>query len=168
VSAGSGVDERGERTPVLAGQREPFETRNTLGVRSGFWINPMLRPDDRAEVEEIAASIRPLLPVYRLEFELAVEQLACRIWRQRRAYRDLSERGVVRNGEPAPVLGHLAKLEGAATSTGSGLTRRQCGAHALAVDNPEAAPVARRATSPWSTSTSRSSRGSRCVAPATG
>jgi hypothetical protein len=32
------------------------------------------------EVEQIAASVRPLIPVYRPEFEIAVEQLACRIW----------------------------------------------------------------------------------------
>jgi NAD dependent epimerase/dehydratase family len=34
------------------------------------------------------------MPVYRPEFNLAVEQLSCRFWRQRRAYRDLSEHGV--------------------------------------------------------------------------
>ena len=72
----------------------------------------MLRPGDRAEVEEIAASIRPLIPVYRPEFELAIEQLACRLWR-RGGPTVTSPSGVVRDGQPAPVVGHLAKLEGA-------------------------------------------------------
>jgi hypothetical protein len=89
------------------------EVGNTLAVRSGFWATPTLREADRNEVEEIAASIRPLLSVYRPEFDLAIELLACRIWRLRRAYRDLSEHGVVRDGEPASVLGHLAKVEAA-------------------------------------------------------
>jgi hypothetical protein len=91
----------------------PATEGNTLATKSGFWMSPLLRPDDRGEVEEIAASIRPLMPVYRPEFEPAVEQLACRIWRQRRAYRDLSDHGVVRDGQPASVLAHLAKLESA-------------------------------------------------------
>jgi hypothetical protein len=86
---------------------------NTLAVRSGFWASPLLRDHDRAEVEEIAASIRELMPIQRPEFEPAIEQLACRIWRQRRAYRDLSEHGVIRDGQPASVLGHLSKLEAA-------------------------------------------------------
>jgi hypothetical protein len=38
--------------------------------------------------------------------------MACRLWRQRRAYRDLSEHGLIREGKPASVLGDLAKLEG--------------------------------------------------------
>jgi hypothetical protein len=53
------------------------------------------------------------MQVYRPEFEPAIMQLACRLWRQRRAYRDLSENGVIRDGQAASVLGHLAKLEGA-------------------------------------------------------
>ena len=111
--SGSGLDESGNWKPAFAGQREPFRHGHTASVHSGFWMNPMLRPDDRAEVEEIKSELRPLLPIYREEFEVAIEQLACRLWRQRRAYKDLSEHGIVRNGEPAPVLGHLAKLESA-------------------------------------------------------
>jgi hypothetical protein len=52
-----------------------------------------------------------LLPFKRAEFRPLVEQLACRYWRQRRAYADLAEHGVIRDGKPAPVLGDLAKLE---------------------------------------------------------
>jgi hypothetical protein len=40
-----------------------------------------------------------------------VSQLAVRLWRQRRAYRDLDEHGLIRDGRPAPVLDHLTKLE---------------------------------------------------------
>jgi hypothetical protein len=55
---------------------ETFTDGNTVSVRSGFWVTPTLRPDDRAEVEEIAASIRDLLPIRAPEFEIAVEQFA--------------------------------------------------------------------------------------------
>jgi hypothetical protein len=88
-----------------------FPNGNTAAVRSGFWASPLLRPDDQAEVAEIAASVRELLPVHSPGFEPAIEQLACRIWRQRRAYADLADKGVVRDGQPAPILADLAKLE---------------------------------------------------------
>jgi hypothetical protein len=39
----------------------PFEPGNMANVRSGFWMSPTLPSDDRAQVEEIAASIRPLI-----------------------------------------------------------------------------------------------------------
>ena len=89
----------------------PFEPGHMLSVKSGFWASPMLREHDRAEVEEIADSLRELMPGYAPAFELTIEQLACRIWRQRRAYADLSEHGIVRKGQPAPLLVDLAKLE---------------------------------------------------------
>jgi hypothetical protein len=92
---------------------EKFADGNTVAVKSGFFGSPMLREEDRAEVEEIAATIRPLIPIYREEFEPAIELHACRIWRLRRVYRDLSEHGVVRDGQPAGMLGHLAKVEAA-------------------------------------------------------
>jgi hypothetical protein len=39
--------------------------------------------------------------------------VACRVWRLRRGYRDLSENGLLReSGQPAPILVDLAKLEG--------------------------------------------------------
>jgi hypothetical protein len=91
----------------------PFEPANLAALKSGFWASPTLRADDRGEVEEIAASIRERMPCYSPAFEPAIEQLACRIWRQRRAYADLSEHGVVRDGKPAPVLVDLSKLENA-------------------------------------------------------
>jgi hypothetical protein len=90
----------------------PFEPGNTAAVRSGFWASPTLRPDDRAEVEEIAASLREVMPLYLAAFEPVLEQLACRLWRQRRAYGDLSEHGILRaDGKPAPILIDLSKLE---------------------------------------------------------
>jgi hypothetical protein len=94
-------------------QRPPFEPGNLAHRRSGFWTVPTLRPDDRAELEEITAGIWEVLPDFEASFSVAVEQLALRIWRQRRAYADLSENGLVRDGQPASVLGHLDKLEAA-------------------------------------------------------
>jgi hypothetical protein len=102
--AGHGGPARGYSWP-------PFEPGNVAAFRHGMRASPLLREDDRAEVVELMDGIRPLLPVYRPEFEILLEQLACRIWRQRRGYADLSAHGVIREGEPASVLGHLAKVE---------------------------------------------------------
>jgi hypothetical protein len=94
------------------GSWPPFAPGHTLSTKSGFWASPMLREPDRQEVAEIAASIAGLMPVFRPTFSLPEEQLACKIWRARRAYQDLSEHGLIREeGKPAPVLAHLATLE---------------------------------------------------------
>jgi hypothetical protein len=82
-----------------------------LSVRSGFWIDPQLRDEHRAELAEIEAAVVESLPYPAEPFVLAVSQLAVRLWRQRRAYRDLDEHGLIRDGKPAPILDHLAKLE---------------------------------------------------------
>jgi hypothetical protein len=89
----------------------PLEPGHTLSIRHGFYASPMLREADRVEVAEICDSLRELVPCYSPAFEPALEQLACRLWRQRRAYADLSEHGLVRDGKPAPVLRDLAHLE---------------------------------------------------------
>ena len=86
---------------------------NLLAVKSGFWIDPLLREEHRAELDEIGTQIWSLLPFKRSEFAPAVGQLALRLWRQRRAYRDLSEHGILREGKPAPLLVELAKVENA-------------------------------------------------------
>jgi hypothetical protein len=86
---------------------------NLLAVKSGFWIDPLLREEHRRELEEIGETVWSLLPFKRPEFAPAVGQLAPRLWRQRRAYRDLSEYGLVRDGRPAPLLVELGKVENA-------------------------------------------------------
>ena len=97
--------------PGAHGRYAPFTAGHRVPERHGFWSSPMLRPDDRAEVEEIAAALREAMPFYRPSFELAVEGLACKLWRLRRGYRDLSENGILRAGQPAAILGDLGKLE---------------------------------------------------------
>jgi hypothetical protein len=89
------------------------EPGNLLALKSGFWIDPNLREEHRVELEEIGGQIWSLLPFRRPEFALAVAQLALRLWRQRRGYRDLTEHGLVRDGRPAPLLAELAKVENA-------------------------------------------------------
>jgi hypothetical protein len=103
--------DRNGKGPARGYSWPPFEKGHTLSVKSGFWASPLLRAHDREEVAEIEASLRELMPVYAPSFAPMVEQAACRIWRQRRAYRDLSENGLVRDGHPAPLLVDLAKLE---------------------------------------------------------
>ena len=83
-------------------QRPPFEPGNLAHRRSGLWTVPTLRADDRAGLEEITAGIWEVMPDYQASFSVVVEQLALRIWRQRRAYADLAEHGLVREGSPPP------------------------------------------------------------------
>ncbi|MFL5943681.1 MAG: hypothetical protein ACJ75L_10505 [Gaiellaceae bacterium] len=94
------------------GSWPPFEPQNVAAMRHGFFADPTLRDETRAERAEIEAAIIEQLP-YDGPFGLAVGQLAGRLWRQRRAYRDLDEHGLLRDGKPAPILDHLAKLENA-------------------------------------------------------
>jgi hypothetical protein len=89
------------------------EPGNLLALKSGFWIDPTLREEHRAELEQIGAQVWEVLPFKRPQFAPVVGQLALRVWRQRRAYRDLSEYGIVRDGKPAPLLVELAKVENA-------------------------------------------------------
>jgi hypothetical protein len=93
----------------------PFEAANTAAVKHSAYVSPMLRPEHRAEVEEIASDVWSLLPEgLQLErYTLGIEGLACRIWQARRAYADLSEAGVVRGADrqPAPILRYLGTLE---------------------------------------------------------
>lgn len=102
---------RGDRS--ARGYKWPDAERgNLLAAKSGFWIDPTLREEHRAELGEIAAAIVEHLPYPAEPFALSVGQLAHRLWRQRRAYRDLDEHGLIReDGKPAPILDHLAKLE---------------------------------------------------------
>lgn len=87
---------------------------NLLAASHGFYIDPTLRDEHREELEEIAATVWELLPVKRSEFGLAVGQVAAKLWRQRRALRDLFEHGLVREGgKPAPLLVEVAKVENA-------------------------------------------------------
>lgn len=90
----------------------PFERENVAAVTHGFFADPLLRPEMRAELREIEAALAAQVP-YPGPYGLAVGQLALRLWRQRRAYRDLDEHGLVRDGTPAPILDHLSKLESA-------------------------------------------------------
>jgi hypothetical protein len=52
------------------------EPGNLLAVTHGFHIDPTLRAEHRAELDEIGATVWKLLPVKRPEFRLAVEQLS--------------------------------------------------------------------------------------------
>jgi hypothetical protein len=91
-----------------------WQPGNFLAASHGFYIDPTLRAEHREELEEIAATVWELLPVKRSEFGLTVGALSLKLWRQRRAYRDLSEHGLIREGgKPAPLLVELAKVENA-------------------------------------------------------
>jgi hypothetical protein len=72
-----------------------------------------MRESDRAEVDELRGLVREALPLYEPSFEIAIEQLALKLWRQRRAYADLAAHGLTRGGSPAPLLADLSKVENA-------------------------------------------------------
>lgn len=110
VSRGNGAGNGG---PARGYKWADAEPGNLLAEKSGFWIDPLLREEHRAELEEIGEQVWSLLPFRRPEFAPAVAQVALKLWRQRRAYRDLSEHGLVRDGRPAPLLTELAKVENA-------------------------------------------------------
>lgn len=110
ASRGNGA---GHGAPTRGYKWADADQGNLLAVKSGFWIDPTLREEHRAELDEIGMQIWEVLPFKRAEFAPAVGQLALRLWRQRRAYRDLSEYGIVRDGKPAPLLVELAKVENA-------------------------------------------------------
>jgi hypothetical protein len=93
------------------GSWEPFPAEHKLSTKHGFWGSPLLREADRAEVAEIASAIVELMPSFHPSFAVAVEGLACKLWRVRRAYGDLSANGLLRDGEPAPVLKMLGQVE---------------------------------------------------------
>jgi hypothetical protein len=106
--------EAGTGGPARGYKWADAEPGNLLAATHGFHIDPTLRAEHRAELDEIGATVWDLLPVKRPEFRLAVEQLAVKLWRQRRAYRDLSEHGLVHEGgKPAPLLAEVAKVENA-------------------------------------------------------
>jgi hypothetical protein len=63
----------------------PFAEGHTLSLKHGLF-SEKLRPGDAAEIEELAAMLRGLVPLYAGSFDVAVELLAARLWRLRRAY----------------------------------------------------------------------------------
>lgn len=111
--AGSGLDVTGAWVPAFPGQRAPLGPGHKATVRHSFYVSPLLRDADRTEVVEIMDSLRAVLPVHRESFDLLLELVACRLWRLRRGYQDLSANGMLRRGgKPAPILVDIGKLEG--------------------------------------------------------
>jgi hypothetical protein len=70
----------------------PFENGNRTALTHGVYLTKFSE-DDRAEIEEIADSLRAAVPVYSASFEPTIRMCAARVWRWRRAYAYLSERG---------------------------------------------------------------------------
>jgi hypothetical protein len=68
----------------------PFAEGHTVSLKHGLF-SEKLRPGDAAEVEELAAMLRGLVPLYAGSFDVAVELLAARLWRLRRAYAFVAE-----------------------------------------------------------------------------
>jgi hypothetical protein len=109
----SGVDEQGKWTPVFPEQRSPFEKGHRPSVRHGAHVKILL-PEEREECEAIAQAIREAMLLglgYSEADEPAVQAAAMCAWRLTRIYSDLDENGVLRNGDPAPLLRHVDTTE---------------------------------------------------------
>ena len=89
----------------------PFEPGNQAATKHGFHSKP--RPDDLAELEQLRDAYRAALGArYHDALEPAVDLAASMSWRLRRAYSDLSQHGLVREGgSPAPLLKHISSTE---------------------------------------------------------
>jgi hypothetical protein len=70
----------------------PFEQGNRAAVKHGIYLEKF-NDAERAEIDEIAESLRAAVPLYSPSFEPTIRMTAARIWRWRRAYAYLAERG---------------------------------------------------------------------------
>ena len=84
-----GGDWNGQRP---AWSREPFKVDNRAALKHGVYLQHF-GDDERAEIEELADSLRAATPLYSASFEPTIRMTAARIWRWRRAYAYLSEHG---------------------------------------------------------------------------
>jgi hypothetical protein len=67
----------------------PFEKGNTVSLRHGMYAK-RFQPLDEEEIAETADLLREILPTYASAFEPALQLLAARLWRLRRAYEFLA------------------------------------------------------------------------------
>jgi hypothetical protein len=70
----------------------PFENGNRAAVKHSLHLTKFT-PDELAEVDEIAETLRGLVPIYGTAFEPQIQATAARIWRWRRAYVYLADHG---------------------------------------------------------------------------
>jgi hypothetical protein len=70
----------------------PFENGNRAALTHGVYLQKF-QPGERQEIEEIAESLREAVPLYSPAFEPTLRLCAARVWRWRRAYRYLADRG---------------------------------------------------------------------------
>lgn len=94
-----------------AGVATRFGGANAAGQRHGFFASPRMRREDAEEVSEIAEAVVAMMPAVAESDALAVELLAVRIWRWRRALADVSVNGEIRGDREAPILRHLEAVE---------------------------------------------------------
>jgi hypothetical protein len=85
----------------------PFEPGNRAAVRHGIYLTKF-SDEEREEIEEITDALRDSLPLYSTAFEPTLRLCAARVWRWRRAYRYLADRG---EDVPHVLLRDLSTLE---------------------------------------------------------
>src|SRR5204862_4387897 len=65
--------------------RPPFEKGNSARLVHGMYAQKF-SPSDEAGIAETADLLREIVPTYASAFEVAIQLLAARLWRLRRAY----------------------------------------------------------------------------------
>ena len=75
----------GHGGPARGYSWEPFKPGHTLSLRHGMYARKF-QPCDEEEIAETADLLREILPTYASAFEPAIQLLAARLWRLRRAY----------------------------------------------------------------------------------
>jgi hypothetical protein len=108
MKAGSGLDGDGRWTPEFPGQREPFQSGNTLALTHGAYA--VVAFSSRAS--EIADEIRPLVPGYSSADEPAVRLLSLVLTRVEKGTAALDEVDAHAASDLAPyAVGDAAKLQ---------------------------------------------------------
>ena len=130
--AGSGLDEEGRWLPEFPGQREPFRVGNVVRETHGAYLAPEKLGE---RVHEIAAAIRPFVPVYSPAFEPLIMGYALALTRVERAAVALDE----------AEQGDFERHDSLARHTRSWLTSALRYADALGLSPSSAARIARDA-----------------------
>ena len=131
----------GAKTPAKRGgdwngnqpawSRPPFENGNTTARRHAFYAKKF-QPLERVEIAETAELLRDVLPLYSSAFETAIQLLAARLWRIRRAYAYIAEHA--EEDVPRSLLVNLGTLENTVSRDLEALGLSSRSAAALGID----------------------------------
>ena len=109
----------------------PFENGNTAARRHAFYAE-RFQPLEREEIATTAELLRSVLPLYSTAFEPAVQLLAARLWRIKRAYEYIGEHA--EEDVPRSLLVNLGTLENSVSRDFEAIGLSPHSAAALGID----------------------------------